>query len=237
MTQVRAAMIMGAGLGSRMRPLTDDRPKPLVTVAGKPLIDHSIDRLVAAGVTRIVVNLHYKAAMLRAHLEKRRDAEILFSDETAQLLDTGGGVVKALPLLGDGPFFILNSDSIWTEHTPTLLAMQTAWDAERMDGLLLLADMATAIGYDGDGDFVLATDGHVARARNSSASPFGYLGTQIVHPRLFDGAPAGPFSTNIMWDRAIAQQRLFGMLLNGVWLHVGTPQARDEAESALAAPA
>ena len=233
---IRAAMIMGAGLGNRMRPLTDDRPKPLVTVAGKPLIDHSIDRLVAAGVTRIVVNLHYRAAMLKAHLEQRRDVEILFSDETEQLLDTGGGVVKALPLLKDAPFFVLNSDSIWIERTPTLRAMQAAWDGGRMDGLLLLADMHTAIGYDGTGDFALA-DGHVVRARDSDAPPFGYLGTQIVHPRLFDGAPAGPFSTNIMWDRAIAQQRLFGTLLDGVWLHVGTPEARDEAETALAAHA
>ena len=234
---IRSAMIMGAGLGSRMRPLTDDRPKPLVTVAGKPLIDHSIDRLVAAGVTRIVVNLHYRAAMLKAHLEQRRDVEILFSDETEQLLDTGGGVVKALPLLGDAPFFILNSDSIWIEHgTPALQAMNAAWDESRMDGLLLLADMATAIGYDGNGDFALA-DGQVVRARDSDAPPFGYLGTQIVHPRLFDGAPAGAFSTNIMWDRAIAQHRLFGTLLDGVWLHVGTPQARDEAETALAAHA
>ena len=233
---IKAAMIMGAGLGSRMRPLTDDRPKPLVTVAGKALIDHSIDRLVAAGVTRIVVNLHYRAAMLKAHLQQRRDAEILFSDETEQLLDTGGGVVKALPLLNDAPFFVLNSDSIWIERTPTLQAMQAAWDGPRMDGLLLLADMHTAIGYDGNGDFALA-DGHVVRARDSSAPPFGYLGTQIVHPRLFDGAPAGPFSTNIMWDRAITQKRLFGTLLDGVWLHVGTPQARDEAERALAAHA
>ncbi len=231
-------MIMGAGLGSRMRPLTNDRPKPLVTVAGKALIDHSIDRLVAAGVTRIVVNLHYKAAMLRAHLEARRDAEILFSDETEQLLDTGGGVVKALPLLGDAPFFILNSDSIWIETgEPALQAMQAAWDTSRMDGLLLLADLATAIGYDGSGDFVRLADGQVARANTSSAPPYGYLGTQIVHPRLFDGAPQGPFSTNIMWDRAIAQGRLFGTLLDGVWLHVGTPQARDEAQAALAAHA
>jgi MurNAc alpha-1-phosphate uridylyltransferase len=238
MTQVRAAMIMGAGLGSRMRPLTDDRPKPLVTVAGKPLIDHTIDRLVAAGVTRIVVNLHYHAAMLRAHLEKRRDAEILFSDETARLLDTGGGVVKALPLLGDEAFFILNSDSIWIESgQPALPMMQDAWDASRMDGLLLLANMATAIGYDGDGDFVRLADGRVARARDSSAPPYGYLGTQIAHPRLFDGAPQGAFSTNIMWDRAIAAGRLHGAVLDGVWLHVGTPQARDEAERALAAPA
>jgi MurNAc alpha-1-phosphate uridylyltransferase len=237
MTQVRAAMIMGAGLGSRMRPLTDDRPKPLVTVAGKPLIDHSIDRLVAAGVRRVVVNLHYKAAMLRAHLEKRRDTEILFSDETAQLLDTGGGVVNALPLLGDEPFFILNSDSIWIETgKPALPMMQDAWDASRMDGLLLLADLATTIGYDGH-DFVLEADNRLARAKGRSERPYGYTGVQIVHPGLFTGAPREAFSTNIVWNRAIAANRLFGTVLDGTWLHVGTPQTRDEAESVLAAPA
>jgi MurNAc alpha-1-phosphate uridylyltransferase len=237
MTQVRAAMIMGAGLGSRMRPLTDDRPKPLVTVAGKALIDHSIDRLVAAGVTRIVVNLHYKAAMLRAHLEKRRDAEILFSDETAQLLDTGGGVVKALPLLGDEPFFILNSDSIWIETgKPALPMMQDAWDASRMDGLLLLADLAKTIGYDGH-DFVLQADGRLARAKGRSEKPYGYMGVQIVQPGLFADAPQGAFSTNMVWNRAIAADRLFGAVLDGTWLHVGTPETRDEAEAALAAPA
>ncbi|MDB5734584.1 MAG: mannose-phosphate guanylyltransferase [Alphaproteobacteria bacterium] len=237
MTQVRAAMIMGAGLGSRMRPLTDDRPKPLVTVAGKALIDHSIDRLVAAGVTRIVVNLHYKAAMLRAHLEKRRDAEILFSDESAQLLDTGGGVVKALPLLRGEPFFVLNSDSIWIETgKPALPMMQDAWDASRMDGLLLLADLATTIGYDGH-DFVLESDGRLARAKGRSERPYGYTGVQIVHPRLFADAPQGAFSTNIVWNRAIAAERLHGAVLDGVWLHVGTPETKDEAERTLAAHA
>ena len=237
---VTAAMIMGAGLGTRMRPLTDDRPKPLIPVLGKPLIDHAIDRLVAAGITRIVVNLHYKADMLRAHLSGRRDAEIVFSDETERLLDTGGGVVKAMPLFGDAPFFILNSDSLWTEHgAPALTAMQKAWNPAAMDGLLLLAEMATALGYEGTGDFVRDGDGRIARARDAApdvkAKPFAYPGVQIVHPRLFAGAPSGAFSTNLMWDRAIAARRLFGLVLDGTWLHVGTPQARDEAEAFLAA--
>ena len=233
---VTAAMIMGAGLGTRMRPLTDDRPKPMIPVLGKPLIDHTIDRLVAAGITRIVVNLHYKAEMLRAHLSQRRDAEILFSDETGQLLDTGGGVVKAMPLLGEAPFFILNSDSLWTETgAPVLPAMQKAWDPARMDGLLLLAEMATALGYEGKGDFVLQADGRLARARDRAEPPWGYIGVQIVHPRLFAGAPEGAFSTNIVWNRAIAAGRLFGTVLDSVWLHVGTPQARDAAEAFLAA--
>lgn len=237
MSKVTQAMIMGAGLGSRMRPLTNDRPKPMVTVAGRTLIDHSIDRLVAAGVTRIVVNVHYKADMLRAHLNKRRDVEIAYSDETAQLLDTGGGVVKAMPLFDGEPFFVLNSDSLWVENSSSALtAMQRQWDDTRMDGLLLLAQMKTAMGYDGGGDFVLEQDGGIARAKGRTETPYAYPGVQIVHPRLFDGAPDGAFSTNIMWDRAIAAHRLFGTILDGVWIHVGTPEARDEAEQYLAAP-
>lgn len=236
MSKVTRAMIMGAGLGTRMRPLTDDRPKPMVTVAGRTLIDHSIDRLIAAGVTRIVVNVHYKAEVLKAHLGKRRDVEIVYSDETETLLDTGGGVVKAIPHFSGEPFFVINSDSIWVEGTtPALPAMQKLWDADRMDGLLLLAEMETAMGYDGEGDFVLHSDGAVAHARGSSEEPYAYPGVQIVHPRLFDGAPEGAFSTNIMWDRAIAARKLRGIVLDGVWIHVGTPDARSEAESYLAA--
>ena len=235
MSNVTAAMIMGAGLGLRMRPLTDDRPKPLVTVGGKTLIDHSIDRLVAAGVKLVVVNVHYKAEMLQAHLAKRRDVEIVFSDETGKLLDTGGGVVKAMPYFGNTSFFVINSDSIWVENTPALPAMLSLWDEKRMDGLLLLADMPTAIGYDAQGDFILRPDHHVVRARGNTGAAYAYPGVQIVHPRLFADAPQGAFSTNIMWDRAIAAQRLFGAVLDGTWIHVGTPEAREEAETALAA--
>lgn len=238
MNQITAAMVMGAGLGMRMRPLTDDRPKPLVTVAGKTLLDHSIDRLVEAGVTMIVVNLHYKAQMVRAHLATRRDVEIRFSDETEQLLDTGGGVVKALGHFKGEPLFILNSDSIWVEGAVAALpSMMQHWDLERMDGLLLLADMQTAMGYEGKGDFVLKAQGHVLRARQHAGAAYAYPGVQIVHPRLFADAPEGPFSTNLMWDRAIAKGRLFGTVLDGVWIHVGTPAARDEAEAYLRAPA
>lgn len=238
MNKVTAAMIMGAGLGTRMRPLTDDRPKPLVTVGGKTLIDHSIDRLVAAGVTLVVVNLHYKAAMLQAHLAKRQDVEILFSDETEKLLDTGGGVVKAMPHFGNQPFFVLNSDSIWVEKgAPVLPAMLAQWDPARMDGLLLLADMKTALGYEGTGDFALKPDGHLIRARDAEDGDaiYAYPGVQIMQPHLFAGAPDGAFSTNIMWDRAIGQNRLSGTVMDGIWIHVGTPEARDEAEATLAA--
>jgi MurNAc alpha-1-phosphate uridylyltransferase len=237
-SQITAAMIMGAGLGLRMRPLTDDRPKPLITVAGRTLIDHSIDRLAAAGVTRIVVNLHYKGELLRAHLGKRRDVDIIFSDESDRLLDTGGGVVKALPHFGGKPFFVLNSDSVWVEGPVAALpAMIEHWDPEQMDGLLLLADMQTAMGYEGMGDFVLKAGGHVLRARDHAGAAYAYPGVQIAHPRLFDNAPEGPFSTNLMWDRAIAKGRLSGTVLDGVWIHVGTPDARDEAEAYLRQPA
>ena len=238
MSQITAAMIMGAGMGSRMRPLTDDRPKPLVRVAGKTLIDHSIDRLATAGVTTIVVNLHYKAEMLRAYLQRRDDVEIIFSDESEKLLDTGGGVVKALHLFGDRPFLVLNSDSIWVEGPVAALpAMMAHWDSARMDGLLLLADMQTALGYEGRGDFVLKAEGQVLRARDHAGAAYAYPGVQIVHTRMFAGAPDGPFSTNLMWDRAITRDRLFGTVLDGVWIHVGTPGARDEAEAYLRAPA
>jgi MurNAc alpha-1-phosphate uridylyltransferase len=232
---ITRAMIMAAGLGTRMRPLTDDRPKPLVTVRGRSLIDHAIDRLVKAGVTMVVVNLHYKAAQLRDHLAQRRDIEIRLSVETDELLGTGGGVAKALPNFEGAPFFILNSDSIWVEgYVSALTMMQRAWDGERMDGLLLLAAMTTAMGYEGRGDFRLAADGRLSRVPERMSSPFAYPGVQIVHPRLFAGPPEGAFSTNVMWNRAIAKNRLFGVRLDGVWIHVGTAEARDQAEAYLA---
>jgi len=236
--EVSAAMIMGAGMGLRMRPLTNDRPKPLVTVGGVTLIDHSIDRLVAAGVRLVVVNLHYKAEMLRAHLAKRHDVDIVFSDETDKLLDTGGGVVKAMPHFREHAFFVLNSDSIWIEKGASVLsAMVAQWDESRMDGLLLLADMKTALGYEGTGDFALKPDGRLIRARDAEDGDTvcAYPGVQIARPQLFADAPDGAFSTNIMWDRAIAQGRLYGTMMNGIWIHVGTPEARDEAEATLAA--
>ena len=224
-------MIMAAGLGTRMRPLTNDRPKPLVTVRGRALIDHAIDRLVAAGVDLVVVNLHYKAQQLRDHLDKRTDTRIVYSVETDELLGTGGGVAKALPHFQGEPFFILNSDSVWVEGVvPALTMMQRAWNDTAMDGLLLLASMTTAMGYEGRGDFNLASDGRLSRVPEQTSSPFAYPGVQIVHPRLFDNPPEGAFSTNLMWNRAIAQKRLFGIRLDGVWIHVGTPEAREEAE-------
>jgi MurNAc alpha-1-phosphate uridylyltransferase len=231
-------MIMAAGLGTRMRPLTDDRPKPMVQVRGRALIDHALDRLVAAGVRLAVVNLHYKADLLKAHLDRRSDIEIRYSLETDELLGTGGGVIKALPQFDGEPFFILNSDSIWVERgEPALPMMQRRWNESAMDGLLLLADLDTAMGFDGAGDFALESDGRLARAVGHDGPVFAYPGVQIVHPRLFTDPPPGAFSTNLMWNRAIAKHRLFGAHLHGVWIHVGTPQAVAEADAYLAARA
>ena len=235
MSSPTRAMIMAAGLGTRMRPLTDDRPKPLVSLGGKALIDHAIDRLVAAGVTTIVVNLHYKAEMVKEHLAGRKDVEILYTDESDGLLGTGGGVGKALTYFGGEPFFIHNSDTVWVEgYGKALERMKARWDPENMDALLLMAPMVTAMGYEGTGDFMMDGAGRLSRVPPGRVSPFAYPGVQIVHPRLFDNAPSGGFSTNILWDRAIEKERLFGVRLDGVWIHVGTPQAVAEAEEFLA---
>ncbi len=203
-------MIMAAGFGTRMRPLTDDRPKPLVKVRGRTLLDHALDRLVAAGVTMVVVNLHYRASQVKDHLAGRRDIEIIYSMED-EILGTGGGVVKALPWFKDESFFHpqFGFRSWCRGYVPPLTAMQRLWAPDRMDGLLLRAAMTTAMGYDGRGDFLLDTNGHIARVPELTSSPFAYPGVQIAHPRLFADAPQGAFSTNIMWDRAIAKGRLF----------------------------
>ena len=228
-------MIMAAGLGTRMRPLTDDRPKPLVMVAGRTLIDHALDRLVAAGVKLAVVNVHYKAEMVMAHLAKRHDIEIRYSEEKDTLLGTGGGVVKALPHFEGRPFFVMNSDTVWVEGIGHALDRMIArWDPERMDALLLMAAMTTALGFEGPGDFNMDGDGRLSRVDEGRLSPFAYPGVQIVHPRLFDNAPSGGFSTNRVWDMAIAKGRLFGVRLDGVWIHVGTPEAVKAAEDFLA---
>ena len=232
---ITRAMVMAAGLGTRMRPLTANRPKPLVEVRGKALIDHAIDRLVAAGVKMIVVNVHYRADLLKAHLAKRKDVEIRFSEETDVLLGTGGGIVKALPNFEGKPFFVHNSDSIWVEGIGHALArMKAMWNPDEMDALLLLASMVTSLGFEGLGDFHLDAEGHVSRVGELQVSPFAYPGVQIVHPRIFEGAPEGEFSMNLLWDRAMEKGRLCGMRLDGVWMHVGTADAVKEAEAFLA---
>ncbi len=230
----KTAMVLAAGLGVRMRPLTDELPKPLVRLAGKPLLDHVLDRIAQADIPRAVVNVHYRADQIEAHLRARERPKITISDERRGLLDTGGGVVKALRKLGDEPFLIHNSDSVWQEGIGgNLDRLAAAFDPERMDALLLLAVGASSVGYDGRGDFSLSPDGKVARRTGRQLVPFAYTGASIAHPRLFHKAPDGAFSLNVVWDRAIEQGRVFGFRLDGVWMHVGTPEALLNAERVL----
>lgn len=228
---VKTAMVLAAGLGKRMRPLTNDIPKPLVKLAGRALIDLVLLRLAGAGVTRAIINGHYKADVLFQHLSGWSRPEILFSDESDCLLDTGGGVVRALPLIGDDPFFVHNSDSVWIEENGSNLErMNTAWDPERMDCLMLLGEANASLGYSGAGDFAMAGDGLLSRAAQGQSVPFVFAGVSIIHPRLFEGMEEAPFSLNRVWDLAISRGRLFGMRLDGVWMHVGSPSALIEAE-------
>lgn len=231
--KVRTAMVLAAGLGLRMRPLTLSRPKPLVEVKGQALIDHGMDRLRAAGVRRAVVNVHYLPEQLEAWAARQTAPEVVVSDERGAVLDTGGGIVKALPLLGDAPFFVLNSDSFWMDGgEPALARLAAAWDGRAMDCLILLCDLKRTVGYDGRGDFVADADGRLTRGAGAPGT-LAYIGGYLVHPRLFAGAPAGKFSMNLLWDRAIAQHRLFGLEHDGLWLHVGTPDAIALAEAAM----
>lgn len=231
------AMVLAAGYGQRMRPLTLTRPKPLVDVAGKALIDYGLDRLRAAGVSHAVVNVHYLPDQIEAWAARQpQSPAITISDERGVILDTGGGVAKALPLLGEKPFFVLNSDSFWVDDgEPALARLRAAWDDARMDCLLLLSPLDRTVGYDGRGDFLLGGDGRLARRAAGEGQPLAYIGGYLVAPRLFAGAPAGKFSMNLLWDRAIGQGRLFGIAHTGRWLHVGTPDAIPLAEAALKA--
>lgn len=232
---ITRAMIMAAGLGTRMRPLTNDLPKPLVQVRGRALIDHAIDRLVGAGVKTIVVNVHYRADMLRAHLAKRNDVKIIISDESEALLDSGGGIAKVLPLFEGEPFFTHNSDSVWIEGASHALeCMLARWDPSAMDALMLVAPTVNARCYDGRGDFMMDADGCLTRVAEHRVAPFVWIGVQIVHPRLFDGAPQGKFSINPLWDKAIEKKRLLGIRLDGIWMHIDRPHAVADAEKFLA---
>jgi len=234
----RRAMILAAGLGTRMRPLTDTMPKPLVPVGGKPLIDHVLDRLAASGVETAVVNVHHFADKIEQHLKPRRAPKIVISDERAEVLGTGGGVVKALPLLGDAPFFHVNSDTLWIDGVKSNLdRLGEAFDPARMDALLLLAPTATSVGYGGRGDFTMAPDGKLRRRPEREVVPFVYAGIAILAPALFEDAPRGAFSLTALFDRAIEQERLYGLRLEGVWMHVGTPDAVAAAERAILASA
>ncbi len=234
----RTAMVLAAGQGKRMLPLSETVPKPLVEVGGQPLIDHCLDGLAACGVEKAVVNVHHLADRITAHLKTRAAPEIVISDERGALLETGGGVKRALPLLGDAPFLLRNSDSFWLEGVrPNLVWLAGAWDAAEMDALLLLASTVNAIGYGGRGDFLLDKDGRLTRRPQRAVAPFVYAGAAILSPRLFDGAPEGAFSLNVLFDRAIEAGRLFGVRLDGLWINVETPAAVTAADAAIAASA
>ncbi|MXN66756.1 NTP transferase domain-containing protein [Stappia sp. GBMRC 2046] len=227
-------MVLSAGIGKRMRPITATTPKPLIEVAGRALIDHALDKLAKAGVETCIVNVHYLADLVEVHVSRRTSPKIVISDERGELLETGGGITKALPHLGDEPFFLLNSDSTWIEGvTPNLEHLVRHWDDARMDVLLLLSETVTSVGYDGRGDFDMDKEGRLTRRNERSVSPFAYAGAAILHPRLFEGAPEGAFSLNVLFDRALEDGRLFGVQMEGIWLHVGTPSAIADAERAV----
>jgi N-acetyl-alpha-D-muramate 1-phosphate uridylyltransferase len=224
------AMVLAAGLGLRMRPLTDTTPKPLIKVAAQPIIAYGFDRLREANVSKAVVNAHYLPDQIVAWCKTISSPHTIVSDETGIILDTGGGIARALPLLGDDPFFVLNSDSFWIDKgTPALQRLRDEWN-DKMDCLLLLCDPAKTTGYDGDGDFIMAADGKLQRQKSDALT---YIGGYLVHPRLFSEAPAGKFSMNFLWNKAIEKSRLYGLAHHGHWLHVGTPSAIAEAERVL----
>jgi MurNAc alpha-1-phosphate uridylyltransferase len=234
----RCAMILAAGFGTRMRPLTDTMPKPLIAVGGKPLINHVLDRLAAVGVETAVVNVHHFADQIEQHLKPRRAPKIVISDERDGVLGTGGGIVKALPLLGPDPFFHVNSDTLWIDGVkPNLERLAVAFQPDQMDALLLLAPTATSVGYSGRGDFSMTPDGRLRRRGEREVVPFVYAGIAILSPALFADTPSGAFALTRLFDRAIEQERLFGLRLEGVWMHVGTPEAIAAAEAAILASA
>jgi MurNAc alpha-1-phosphate uridylyltransferase len=235
MSAPKKAMVLAAGLGTRMRPLTDSKPKAMVEVAGRTLIDRVIGRLEKAGLEEVVVNVHHHADLLEKHLKARKTPAIKISDERGALLDSGGGVKKALPLLGKEPFFLMNADTIWIESVrPNLPALAAMFDPAKMDILLLLAATSGSLGYDGKGDFDADSEGRLTRRTEGRITPFVYAGAAIIKPELFKAAPDGPFSLNLLFDRAIEAQKLYGLRLDGLWMHVGTPDAVTEAEAAYA---
>jgi N-acetyl-alpha-D-muramate 1-phosphate uridylyltransferase len=235
MITVTHAMVLAAGFGTRMRPLTLTTPKPLIKVAGKSLLDYGFDRLREAQVETAVVNGHYLADQIEDWCARQHTPKTIFSNERDAILDTGGGIARALPLLGETPFFVLNADCFWLDgEVPALTRLTQAWDDAKMDCVLLLCDPARTTGYDGKGDFVLDAEGRVARrSTKPEAQAYAYIGGYLVHPRFFNDAPTGAFSTNLLWDRAIAAQRLYGLAHDGHWLHVGTVGAIAEAEAVL----
>lgn len=236
--RIARAMAMAAGLGTRMRPLTDDRCKALVEVGGRTLIDWTLDKFAAAGVETAVVNVHHFADRLEAHLAARARPAIAISDERARLLETGGGLVRAAPLLGPDPVFVANTDALWIDGAaPELDRLAAAFNPEREDFLLLLAPLDRQLGYDGAGDFRLGPDGRLERRGDLASAPYAYAGVQIMHPRVLAGLNEEPFSTNRLWDRALAAGRARGLTMSAFWMHVGDPAAREAAERRLSAAA
>jgi MurNAc alpha-1-phosphate uridylyltransferase len=228
------AMVLAAGLGTRMRQLSKAVPKPLVKVQGRALIDHVLDRLAGAGVVQAAVNVHHFADLLEASLRTRTRPRIAISDERKQLLGTGGGIAKALPLLGNTPFLLINSDSLWIEPTTNnLVRLAKFFDRQRMDAALLLTAVGDAHGYDGRGDYSLSPDGRLTRRAERGTAPLVYMGVALLSPNLFDGAPRGAFPLGTLFDRAERAGRLMGIKLEGTFLHVGTPEAVQEAEAAI----
>ncbi|OHC74723.1 MAG: mannose-1-phosphate guanylyltransferase [Rhodospirillales bacterium RIFCSPLOWO2_12_FULL_58_28] len=228
----KRAMVLAAGLGLRMGSITEKLPKPMVTVADRTIIDRAIDRLEEVGVETVAVNLHYLGHMIRRHLERRPSPQILFSPEEERL-ETGGGVARALPLLGGRPFYVVNADALWLngEGEGALSRMGKAWDGRRMDGLLLLNSTVDAHGYDGVGDFTINQNGALSRRPEAGVAPYLFAGVQILHPRLFANVPEGPFSLNLIYDRAISKGRLHGIVHDGEWFHIGDPEGLAEAEA------
>lgn len=239
--RIRQAMILAAGLGERMRPITETMPKPMIPVGGTPIIDRILNYLTIGGIERVVVNTFYLADMLEAHLEKRDQPDIIISTEPERL-ETGGGVLRAIDHFGDEPFFLINGDTLWLDGPiPTFDRLESVWDVDRMDALLLLHSTVAAYGYVGVGDFVVDPDGKLTRRPEQEVSPYVFTGTQVLHPRLFskevrEGALGDMFSLNKLYDRALENGRLFGMIHDGEWFHIGTPDALDEVEAFLDDP-
>ncbi|MDE0538454.1 MAG: nucleotidyltransferase family protein [Rhodospirillales bacterium] len=227
---LRAAMLLAAGLGLRMRPITEKTPKPLVQVAGRTLIDMCLDRVAASGIGKAVVNTHYLAGQVEAHLKRRPDLDIVISHEP-ELLGTGGGVANALPHLGDEPFLVVNTDSLWLDGpSPAIERLALNFDESMMDALLLMHSTVEAYGYEGAGDFVIDAGGLLSRRPEREQVPYAYTGVMVVHPRLLAGAPGGAFSFNLLYDRAIEAERLYGIVHDGEWFHVGTTDGLDQVE-------
>lgn len=232
--KIRTAMLLAAGLGKRMRPLTDNCPKPLIEVGGRTLLDRVLDKLAQQGIERAIVNVHYLPEQITEHLKSRTDLNVLISDEREELLETGGGIIKALMLLGDDPFFAINTDVTWaTPGDETFLQMADVWDPERMDALLLLARMENTCGFRGEGDFFLEEDGQLRRRGEATSAPYVFAGTHITQADRLRTYPVEPFSANRYWNDFAARNRLFGTVMSPFWLHVGDPAGREEADAKL----